>query len=133
MKADKTYGYLIMSIKDEKEVVVDEAGEKFDKNMTQDENEIAYEKLKSKLLEGDKDPKYVLFDFKFETREGRRDKLVFLNWCSDNSNRKKKMLQGSSCEGVKKHFPGFAASVQANDDDELDYHTIRKDVMAGKK
>lgn len=80
MKADKTYGYLIMSIKDEKEVVVDEAGEKFDKNMTQDENEIAYEKLKSKLLEGDKDPKYVLFDFKFETREGRRDKLVFLNW-----------------------------------------------------
>ena len=53
--------------------------------------------------------------------------------CSDNSDRKKKMLQGSSCEGVKKHFPGFAASIQANDEDELDYHTIRKDLLAGKK
>ena len=43
------------------------------------------------------------------------------------------MLQGSSCEGVKKHFPGFAASIQANDADELDFQTIKKDIMAGKK
>jgi len=80
MKANKTHGFLILVIKDEKEVVVEEAGEKFDKDMTQDENETAFEKVKKKLLEAEKDPKYVLFDFKFETREGNRDKLVFLNW-----------------------------------------------------
>ena len=79
MKANKAHGYLIMCIKDEKEVVLEEAGEKFDKDMTQDENETAYKKVKTKLLD-EKDPKYVLFDFKFETREGQRDKLVFLNW-----------------------------------------------------
>ena len=53
--------------------------------------------------------------------------------CSDNSDRKKRMLQGSSCEGVKKQLPSFAISIQANDFDELDYHTIRKDALAGKK
>ena len=53
--------------------------------------------------------------------------------CSDNSDRKKRMLQGSSCEGVKKQLPSFAIAIQANDYDELDYHSIRKDALAGKK
>ena len=80
MKDNKIYGYLILSIKDKKEVVVEETGEKFDKHMTEDENETAFKELTSKLLKNETDPKYVLFDFKFDTRDGPRTKLVFLNW-----------------------------------------------------
>ena len=80
MKANKAHGFLIMFIKDEKEVVVEEAGEKFSSDMTQVENEEAFGKVRSKLLSAGQDPKYVVFDFKFETKDGRRDKLVFMNW-----------------------------------------------------
>ena len=78
MKANHAHGFLIMFIKDEREVVLEEAGEKFDTDMTESENEVAFGKMRNKLTP--EDPKYLFFDFKFDTKEGRRDKLVFMNW-----------------------------------------------------
>lgn len=133
MKLNKTYGYLILSIKDDKEVVVEETGEKFPPTMTPAENENVYKEVRKKLLENEAQPKFVLFDFKFETKDGKRQKLVFLNWCSDNANCTKKMLQGSTCESLKKNFTGLAGSIQANDHEELEYKEIMNTVQSWKK
>ena len=78
VKANHAHGFVIMSIKDLEELVLDEAGDKFPVDMTQAENEDAFEQVKRKLTE--EEPKYLVFDFLFETNEGRRDKLAFINW-----------------------------------------------------
>ena len=78
MKANHAHGFVIMSIKDQEELVLDTAGDKFPVDMTQAENEDAFEQVKRNLTE--EEPKYLVFDFLFETNEGRRDKLAFINW-----------------------------------------------------
>ena len=78
VKANHAHGFVIMSIKDQEELVLDEVGDKFPVDMTQAENEDAFEQVKRKLTE--EEPKYLVFDFLFETNEGRRDKLAFINW-----------------------------------------------------
>ncbi len=80
MKLKKKYGYIIMSIKDKKEVVIEEIGDKFPEDCTPKENEEAYNKLKDRLVACEAEPKYVLFDFRIETKDGKREKLAFINW-----------------------------------------------------
>ncbi|XP_078349760.1 uncharacterized protein LOC144634615 [Oculina patagonica] len=133
MKLKKKYGYIIMSIKDKKEVVIEEIGDKFPEDCTPKENEEAYNKLKDRLVACEAEPKYVLFDFRIETKDGKREKLAFINWCSDNCHISRKTLQGSTAEYLKKMFQGLSGSIQANDSDELSYTDIVKDLMSGKK
>lgn len=80
MKLEKKYGYIIMSIKDKKEVVIEEIGDKFPKDCTPKENEEVYNKLKDRLVACEGEPKYLLFDFRIETKDGKREKLAFINW-----------------------------------------------------
>lgn len=80
MKLNKKYGYVIMSIKDKREVVIDETGAPFATDCTQRENEEVFNKLRKKILDREQEPKYLLFDFKLETRDGRREKIAFINW-----------------------------------------------------
>lgn len=80
MQKDKKYGYIIMSIKDKKEVVVEESGDPFPANCTPSENEEVFNKVRDRLLASEDEPKFLLFDFKLETKDGRREKLVFINW-----------------------------------------------------
>ena len=80
LKANKEHGYVIMCIQGDKEVVVEEIGEPFPASMTQDENELAFKELTKKLLAKEDEPKFVLFDFKLHTDDGKREKVVFVNW-----------------------------------------------------
>ena len=69
-----------MSIRDKKEVVVDEIGDAFPADCTQRENEEMFNRLRKKILTQQEEPKYLLFDFKLETVDGRREKIAFINW-----------------------------------------------------
>lgn len=129
MRLKHKYSFLIMSVKGEKQVEVDEVG-----NQTTDEdnNEETFNKMKRKVVDGD-EPKYIVFDFVFKTPDGKRQKLVFINWCSDNCNIKKKMLQSSSEDAMKKAVNGVHAKIQANDSEDLDYQAILKDIKRSGK
>lgn len=48
MKISKKYGYMIMSIKDKKEVVIDEVGKPFPPDCTQRENEEVFNRLRER-------------------------------------------------------------------------------------
>ena len=80
MKINKKYGYVIMAIRHQKEVVIEESGEPFPADCTQRENEEVFNKLRKKILAHELEPKYLLFDFKLETSDGRREKIAFINW-----------------------------------------------------
>lgn len=80
MKLKKKYSYVIMSVKDNKEVVIEEIGEPFPNDCTQRENEEVFNRLREKFLDDEKEPKYLLFDFRLETSDGRREKIAFINW-----------------------------------------------------
>lgn len=69
-----------MAIKDDKEVVVEEAGEPFPSGCTPSENEEKFNELKARFLQSEDEPKFLVFDFKMETKDGRREKLGFINW-----------------------------------------------------
>ena len=80
MQINKKYGYIIMSIMDKKKVVVEEKGDPFSSTMTQAENEAVFNELKKRFLANELEPKFLLFDFKMDTKDGRREKIAFVNW-----------------------------------------------------
>lgn len=53
--------------------------------------------------------------------------------CSDDCNVKKKMLQSSSEDAIKKAVSGVHIKVQANDRGELDYQTILDKIKRSAK
>lgn len=65
-----------MSVKGEKQVEIDEVGKQ---NAPEDNNEETFNKMREKVLEQN-EPKYIVFDFVYETPDGRREKLAFINW-----------------------------------------------------
>lgn len=65
-----------MSVKGEKQVEVDEVGKQ---NTAEDNNEETFNKMKQKVMD-EQEPKYLVFDFVFETEDGKREKLAFINW-----------------------------------------------------
>ena len=82
LKAGKSHGYVIMSIRDNKSVELDESGQSTDKNCSQADNEKYYnENVYEKLMADEqKDPKYVLFDVRRQTKDGDRTDIVLINW-----------------------------------------------------
>ncbi|XP_074620032.1 uncharacterized protein LOC141878871 [Acropora palmata] len=129
MKLNHKHSFLIMSVKGQKQVEVDELGKQ---NTPEDNNEETFNTMRKKVLEQN-EPKYIVFDFLYETPDGKRDKLAFINWCSDDCNVKKKMLHSSSEDAIKKAVTGVQIKIQANDSGELDYQTILKDIKRSGK
>lgn len=76
MRVKHKYSFLIMSVKGDKQVEVDEVG---NQNTDEDNNEETFNKMKRKVVDGE-EPKYIVFDFVFKTPDGKREKLVFINW-----------------------------------------------------
>lgn len=66
-----------MSVKDGKQVMIDELGEQ---NTPEDNNEETFNKMREKILAQEGEPKYILFDFMYETTDGKREKIAFINW-----------------------------------------------------
>lgn len=76
MKLNHKHSFVIMSVKDGKQVAIDELGQ----NTPEDNNEETFNKMREKILAQEEEPKYILFDFMYETTEGKREKIAFINW-----------------------------------------------------
>ncbi|KAL0223262.1 hypothetical protein P9112_002652 [Eukaryota sp. TZLM1-RC] len=81
-----------------------------------------YDDFVTKLPENDS--RYAVFDFEFETSEGRRNKLLFFMWSPETSPVKSKMLYAATKDAVKRNFQGIAQEIQATDLSEIDYDTV---------
>eukprot|EP00413_Alexandrium_margalefii_P022690 CAMPEP_0204571604 /NCGR_PEP_ID=MMETSP0661-20131031/38986_1 /ASSEMBLY_ACC=CAM_ASM_000606 /TAXON_ID=109239 /ORGANISM="Alexandrium margalefi, Strain AMGDE01CS-322" /LENGTH=138 /DNA_ID=CAMNT_0051579879 /DNA_START=19 /DNA_END=435 /DNA_ORIENTATION=+ len=68
--------------------------------------------------------RYGLFDVEYEKDGGKRNKLVFFTWCSDQCSIKEKMIYSSSKDALKKKFNGLGAEVQATSPDEIDFDEV---------
>ncbi|XP_044127025.1 cofilin-1 [Bufo gargarizans] len=60
------------------------------------------------------DCRYALYDCTYETKESKKEDLVFLFWAPDGATLKSKMIYASSKDAIKKKFSGIKHEVQAN-------------------
>ena len=54
----------------------------------------------------EKDCRYALYDASFETKESRKEELMFFLWAPELSPLKSEMIYGSSKDAIKKKFQG---------------------------
>nr|XP_015799644.2 non-muscle cofilin 1-like [Nothobranchius furzeri] len=67
-----------------------------------------------KQLENDK-CRYLLYDCHFETKESKKEELVFVMWAPDTAPIKAKMQIASSKDALKKILTGIKHEIQMND------------------
>jgi cofilin len=88
-----------------KEIIVEEKGDK----------DAQYSELYNKFQhEYAKEPKYVVVDHSYEV-DGKREKIVFINWIPESSQVKKKMIFASSKSTLKQKFEGIHFEIQGTD------------------
>ncbi|KPP67373.1 cofilin-2-like [Scleropages formosus] len=61
-----------------------------------------------------KDCRYVVYDASFETKETKKQELVFIFWAPDCAPLKSKMLYASSVDALRKKLPGIKHEWQVN-------------------
>ncbi|XP_057205948.1 cofilin-1 [Triplophysa rosa] len=66
-----------------------------------------------KMLPSD-DCRYALYDATYETKETKKEDLVFIFWAPENSPLKSKMIYASSKDAIKKKFTGIKHEWQVN-------------------
>ncbi|XP_002738655.1 uncharacterized protein LOC100367892 [Saccoglossus kowalevskii] len=78
--------------------------------------------------------RYAVYDFDYELPDGgKRNKLIFVNWCPDSAKIKLKMLYATSKDAIKKKLVGIGNEVQATGLDELNYDEILEKISRGGK
>ncbi|XP_060614155.2 cofilin-1 [Anolis sagrei] len=60
------------------------------------------------------DCRYALYDATYETKESKKEDLVFIFWAPECAPLKSKMIYASSKDGMKKTLPGVKHEWQAN-------------------
>nr|XP_032654701.1 destrin-like [Chelonoidis abingdonii] len=55
----------------------------------------------------EKDCRYALYDASFETKESKKEELMFVLWAPDQAPLKSKMIYASSKDAIKKKFQGM--------------------------
>jgi len=121
--------YVIYKISDDqKEIVVEEAS-----------TEKEYEVFRQKLLDakdsnGKKSPRYAVYDVEFELKEGegKRSKIVFIPFKTGDHGVKPRMIYSSSVETLKSALPGIATSIQATDEDAIEWTNVLDAASKGK-
>lgn len=127
MKMKSTHKWQTFKMSDDlKQIIFDEAAEPKE-TLQREDDEIEFAALKAKLTD---EPRYIIYDFQFKRKDERMlKKLAFINWCSDCTTVKKRMLYASSKGAFKKSaLGGHMLEFQANDMDMLDYDTIANEV-----
>lgn len=66
-----------------------------------------------KMLPAD-DCRYALYDATYETKETKKEDLVFIFWAPENAPLKSKMIYASSKDAIKKKFTGIKHEWQVN-------------------
>ncbi|XP_043825481.1 cofilin-1-like [Dromiciops gliroides] len=62
----------------------------------------------------DKDCRYALYDATYETKESKKEDLVFIFWTPECAPLKSKMIYASSKDAIKKKLTGIKHELQAN-------------------
>ncbi|KAI4171218.1 MAG: hypothetical protein LQ343_004424 [Gyalolechia ehrenbergii] len=128
LKLGKSIKYIIYKLSDDyKEIVVEETST--DAEWENFQNKIMNAKASYKGKEG-KGPRYAVYDFQYELEggEGTRS-FVADSWVNEQP----RMTYASSKEALKNALNGLGAEVQANNEDEIEYSTILKDISRGKR
>ncbi|CAO2640451.1 Cfl1 [Lemmus lemmus] len=62
----------------------------------------------------DKDCRYALYDATYDTKESKKEDLVFIFWAPKSAPLKSKMIYASSKDAIKKKLIGIKHELQAN-------------------
>ncbi|KAL8968532.1 MAG: hypothetical protein Q9197_004830 [Variospora fuerteventurae] len=134
LKLRKSFKYIIYKLSDDyTEIVVEETST--DPEWENFQSKILNAKASYKGKEG-KGPRFAVYDFQYELEggEGTRNKIVFISWSPDEGTLVfPRMTYASSKEALKNALNGLGAEVQANNEDEIEYSTILKDISKGKR
>nr|XP_058926009.1 cofilin-1 isoform X1 [Kogia breviceps] len=71
-----------------------------------------------KMLPGE-DCRYALYDATYETKESKKEDLVFIFWAPESAPLKSKMIYASSKDAIKKKLTGIKHELQANSYEEV--------------
>eukprot|EP00744_Colponema_vietnamica_P000357 GILI01000626.1.p1 GENE.GILI01000626.1~~GILI01000626.1.p1 ORF type:complete len:139 (-),score=34.93 GILI01000626.1:123-539(-) len=121
MKIRHTSRFLVFSIRDNREVVIESRGAP----------SATYDEFLSQLPHDD--CRYVVYDLEYSTEDGRpQNKLVFFHWAPESSKVKAKMVYASTKENVKRSLPGIYKEVQATDLSEVDHAAVVAAMLSNK-
>uniref|UniRef100_A0A3P8XDV4 Atlastin 3 n=1 Tax=Esox lucius TaxID=8010 RepID=A0A3P8XDV4_ESOLU len=83
-----------------------------------------------KMLPAD-DCRYALYDATYETKETKKEDLVFIFWAPDGAPLKSKMIYASSKDAIKKKFTGIKHEWQVNGLDDIKDRRTLADKLGG--
>ncbi|RXN00516.1 Cofilin-2 [Acipenser ruthenus] len=74
---------------------------------------------------------YALYDASYETKDSKKEDLVFVSWAPETAKIKSRLIYASSKEAVIKKFTGIKHSVQATSWDEIKDRSVICDKLGG--
>ncbi|OBS83110.1 hypothetical protein A6R68_22888 [Neotoma lepida] len=77
-----------------------------------------------------KDCCYALYDA-YETKESKKEDLVFIFWAPESAPLKSKMIYASSKDAIKRKLTGIKRELQANCYEEVKDHCILAEKLGG--
>ncbi|XP_063296070.1 cofilin-2-like [Pelobates fuscus] len=77
------------------------------------------------------DCRYALYDASYETRETRKEDLVFIFWAPDNASLKSKLIYAATKDALRKKFPGIKHEWQVNGLDDIKDRCALAEKLAG--
>ncbi|KAK8721258.1 hypothetical protein OTU49_012861 [Cherax quadricarinatus] len=120
IKTGMKYRYLIFHIKNDKEIDVEQYGER----------DAEYEDFLNYLRSlGPDQCRYCVYDFEYEhtfqgTSDTKKNKLILMSWCPDTARIKTKMLYSTSFNYLKEALEGIGKCIQATDMSEASYESV---------
>ncbi|CAL9686701.1 unnamed protein product [Knipowitschia caucasica] len=78
-----------------------------------------------------KDCRYCLYDATYETRESKKEDLVFVFWAPEGAPLKSKMIYASSKDAIKKKFTGIKHEWQVNGLDDIQDRSTLAEKLGG--
>ncbi|XP_075044744.1 cofilin-1 [Mixophyes fleayi] len=77
------------------------------------------------------DCRYALYDCTYETKESKKEDLVFIFWAPEEAPLKSKMIYASSKDAIKKKFTGIKHELQANNKSDIKDRSTLADKLGG--
>lgn len=77
------------------------------------------------------DCRYALYDATYETKESKKEDLVFIFWAPELASLKSKMIYASSKDAIKKKFTGIKHEWQVNGLEEIQDRTTLAEKLGG--
>ena len=74
------------------------------------------------------DCRYAIYDFQYETGEGKRNKICFISWSPDDARIKYKMVYASSKDALRRELVGIGAEIQATEYSEISFEAVQEKV-----